>query len=210
MPGGTGGIGASGGAGNGGGAGKAGGGAGGNGGSGVTCGDVNVPLQGLSFDQNTNVWVPYHEGPPPLPIIVSASSLGITAETPPNIAHLGGDDNQYSGMFQTIMIPVGARTMTMTGYRWAETTESVLDPYDYMGIQMWEDALNPVTGTRVGTFIQSDNTMPTNGWVQFMGTISVAAYAGQTVDLDMWGDTDVSNITDFYVDSLSLTAFVCQ
>jgi hypothetical protein len=192
-------------------AGIAGGGVGGSAG-GTNCSTVSVPFASANFDQDTSSWIPYSGGAS-IPIIVAGASLGITADTAPNVAHLAGAHSlEYSGQFQPITIPAGAVTMTLTGFRQAITEE---DPdsetvYDDMAIQMWEDALNPVTGTGVGEFAYFSNLDPTNGWTMFTGTVAVSTYAGQTVDLDMWGFTDDTLITDFYLDSLALTALVCQ
>jgi expansin (peptidoglycan-binding protein) len=177
---------------------------------GTNCTTVPVPLASGNFDGDNSVWVPYSEGSA-IPINVTAESLGITADTDPNVAHLGGIDSVYAGQFQRITIPEGAVTMTLTGYRYIVSSE---DPkstnvYDDMAIQMWVDALDPTAG-RVGEFVYYTHMNPTNGWTMFMGTAAVSAYAGQAVDLDMWGFTDDSIITHFYIDSLALTALVCQ
>ena len=190
--------------------GSAGGGTGGIAG-GVNCNSVSVPLVSANFDQDTSVWIPYSDGSA-IPIIAAAPSLGITADTPPNVAHLAGAHSQYSGHFQSFTIPAGTLTLTMTGYRQVVTEE---DPksesvFDDMAIQMWEDALNPTTDTRVGEFAYYSNLDPTNGWTMFTSTVAVTAYAGQTVDLDMWGYSDDTLLTHFYIDSLALSALVCQ
>jgi hypothetical protein len=183
-------------------------GAGGSGG-GTNCSTVPMPLVGANFDQDTSAWITYSEGSA-LPIIVAGQSLGITAETPPNIAHLGGVDYVYAGQFQPITIPMGAVTLTLTGYRQADTEEDPgSDVYDVGAIQMYEDALDP-SSTLVGQFVDFTNQDVTNGWVQFTGNVAVSGYAGQTVDFDMWSELDTSNVTNFYVDSLVLTALVCQ
>jgi hypothetical protein len=104
------------------------------------------------------------------------------------------------------MIPPGTVTMTLTGYRLITTEEGTGD-WDYMGIQLWDDAVT-ATGL-VGTFVQFSNLNASPGWLSFMGTVSVGSRAGQSVDFDMWSEHDYSNVTDFNIDSLTLTAFVC-
>lgn len=191
-------------------AGSSGGGTGGSAG-GANCTTVGVPLASANFDGDNSVWIPYSDGSP-LPINVTGESLGIMADTAPNLAHLGGADYElYSGQFQRIMIPAGAVTMTLTGYRYVVTGEDTMseDVFDDMAIQMWVDALDPAAG-RVGEFAYFTHMQPTNGWTMFTGTAAVSAHAGQAVDLDMWAFTDSSVITHFYIDSLALTALVCQ
>ena len=87
------------------------------------------------------------------------------------------------------------------------TTETSTSIFDEMRIQVWEDAFNALGF--VGQFAAFSNANSSSGWVSFTGTVAVGTYAGQAVDLDMWGDMDVSNITDFYIDSMVMTAFVC-
>jgi hypothetical protein len=97
--------------------GSAGGGTGGStGGSagGMNCTTVPVPLASANFDGDNSVWIPYSDGSA-IPINVTGASLGITADTAPNVAHLAGADTQYSGQFQTITITVGAVTLTLAG-----------------------------------------------------------------------------------------------
>jgi len=76
--------------------------------------------------------------------------------------------------------------------------------------QMYEDALNPSQATYLGQFAYFTNLDSSSGWVAFTSnSLAVGSWAGQMVDLDMWAITDFSNITNFYFDNLSLTAFVC-
>jgi hypothetical protein len=194
-------------AGAGGSTGASGGGAGGEGG--VVCTTVDLALANANFDENTAAWTPYdtETGPPRL-IIVPTDTLGVTAESPPNVAHFGGVNDARAGMFQPIAIPEGAVTITLTGYRQITTEESASAPLDVLTIQLWEDA-DTTTGL-IGDFVVFSNENPTTGWAEFSGTVDVDAYAGETVEIDMWGETDGSLITEFYVDSLLVTAYVCE
>jgi hypothetical protein len=208
--GGSGGAGMAGGGAGGGGAGggSAGGGMGGSAGGG-TCTTVPVTLRGGNFDSDTSVWASYGE-PSARTIVVAGASVSLTPNTEPNLAHFGQVDDWYAGHFQRIAIPAGAVTMTLTGYRYITTLETTTaGDYDDLGIQMWDDAVNPTEPGRVGTFVQLSNLDATDSWVAFSGTIAVSSRAGRTVDFDMWGSNDESNVSNFYVDSLVLTAFVC-
>jgi len=175
----------------------------------MNCTTVPVAVESSYFDEDASAWLPYSDGAA-IPIIVTGESLGITAESPPNVAHLAGADDLYSGQFQPVTIPAGAVTLTLTGYRQAVTAEYPDGEYDKMGIQMWEDALNPTDDSLVADFVYYTNLNPTNGWTQFTSSAAVSAYAGQTVDFDMWSLTDSTVLTHFYIDSLALSALVCQ
>ena len=204
--GGVGGVGGAGGAG--GGMGGAGSGMGGAGGG--SCTTVTVPLRSPGFDSDTGAWVQYDDGmgPPTPPIILSGTSAGITAHSVPNVANLGGrDDIYYEGHYQTVTIPAGAVTLTLSGYRQVITEETGSTIYDRARLQMYEDALN-ATGF-MGEFAVFTNVDANSGWAFFTGSLAVGARAGQMVDLDMWAISDSTLITDLFVDSLTLTAFVC-
>ena len=169
---------------------------------------VDIPLTSPGFDADASTWTPYDEEAGAIrPIIVPATSVAITADSPPNVAHFAGVNDCRAGMFQSITIPDGALTMTLTGRRQVTTAETGSTPFDVLTIQLWEDA-QTTTGL-IGDFAVISNENPTTGWVDFTGTISVDTHAGEAVDLDFWAETDSSLITDFYVDSLTLTAFVC-
>ena len=188
-------------------AGASGGGAGGEGG--VACTTIDLALADANFDANAAGWTPYdtETGPPRL-IIVPADTVGVTAESPPNVAHFGGVDDASAGMFQPITLPEGAVTITLTSYVQITTEETASAPLDVLTIQLWEDA-DTTTGL-IGDFAVFSNENPTTGWVEFTGTVDVEAYAGETVEFDLWAETDGSLITEFYVDSLGVTAYACE
>ncbi|HEX6276318.1 MAG TPA: hypothetical protein VFZ53_24930 [Polyangiaceae bacterium] len=183
------------------------GGLGGFGGSGVTCTSVPVQLRNANFDSGTANWTHFVD-PEGTEIIVAGASLGVTPESAPNVAHFGGVDELYTEIFQSIQVPAGATTLTLTGYRHITTDEDVGGVYDLLSFQLYEDAFD--ANTLIDEFARVSNLNPTNGWVAFTYSVDVSAYAGQIIDLDMWSDTDSSYSTNFYVDSLALTARVCQ
>jgi hypothetical protein len=180
---------------------------GGDGGSGgETCTTVELPLGNAGFDTNATAWTLHDdETGPSRPIIVT---VGITAQSPPNVAHLGGVNAAAAGMFQPITLPDGAVSVTLTGYRRIATLESGSTPLDVLNIQLWEDA-RTATGL-IGDFAVLGNGDASNDWVDFTGTVDVDTHAGETLELDLWAETDSSLITEFYVDSLGLTAEVCR
>ena len=132
---------------------------------------------------------------------------GFTTDSQPNVAHFAGVNDARAGMFQSLTIPDGAVTMTLSGQRRITTQEAGSTPLDVLTIQLWEDA-DTTTGL-IGDFAVLSNADATGDWVEFIGTISVDGRSGETLDIDFWAETDSSLITDFYVDSLVLTAYVC-
>jgi hypothetical protein len=199
------GSGAAGGAGGGmGGSNNAGGGMGGSAGTGCTT--VPIALRGADFDSDTPVWASYGD-PSARTLIVTGASVGLTPPSAPNLAHFGQVNDWYAGHFQRIQVPVGAVTMTLTGSRYITTLETSGTDNDVMGIQLWDNAVT--AEGRIGTFVQFSNLDATNSWVEFNFSIAVSSRAGQMVDFDMWAENNLTSVTNFYVDSLVLTAFVC-
>jgi hypothetical protein len=188
-------------------AGNAGGGAGGSGG--MTCMTVTIPLVNGDFDDGASGWTQYDdEAGAVRPIIVAATSAGVTAESEPNVAHLGGVNDAAAGMFQAIAIPEGTVSMTLTGFRRATTQEASSAPIDVLTIQLYEDA-ETATGL-VGDFVVVSNEDATGDWVEFTGTVDVEAHGGHMLELDVYAETDGSLITEFFVDSLGGAVVVCR
>lgn len=184
------------------------GGAGDGGAGGTTCESVLVPLRSPGFDDDAAAWIPHDdEAGPSRPVIVSAASAGIAAETPPNVALLGGVNDAHAGMLQSIALPGGATSLTLTGYRRITTEELGPVALDGMSIDLWNDAKS--AGGFVGRFVSFGNDDATGDWVSFSASVDVSGSAGRSVELDLWAETDSSLITEFFVDSLSLSALVC-
>ena len=170
---------------------------------------VSVPLQSAGFDADTAAWIPHDdEDGPSRPVIVSATSVGVVAETSPNVAHFGGVNDGRAGLFQPIAIPEGAVSLTVTGYRWITTEELGPVALDAMTVELWEDAVSPAG--LIGQFVSFGNDDASSEWVPFSGSVDVSGEGGRTVELDLWAETDLSLITEFFVDSLSLSALVCS
>jgi hypothetical protein len=195
--------------------GNGGGGVGGNAGNaeggsgGMTCTTVPIPLLNSNFDDGATGWTQYDdEAGAVRPIIVAATSVGVTADSEPNVAHLGGVNDAAAGMFQAIAIPEGAASMTLTGYRRATTQEASSAPIDVLTIQLYDDAAT-ATGL-VGDFVVVSNEDATGDWVEFTGTVDVEAHGGHMLELDVYAETDGSLLTEFYVDSLGGVVTVCE
>jgi hypothetical protein len=195
--------------------GNAGGGTAGNAGSedggsgGTTCTTVTLPLVNGDFDDGTSGWTQHDdEAGAVRPIIVSAASVGITAESEPNVAYLGGVNDAAAGMFQAIAIPEGAVSVTLTGYGRVVTQEASSAPIDVLTIQLYEDAETAMG--LVGDLVVVSNEDATDDWVEFTGTIDVEAHGGRMLELDVYAETDGSLLTECFVDSLGGAVVVCR
>ena len=95
---------------------------------------------------------------------------------------------------QQLTIPSNANLR----YWWYMTSsEGSTTAYDYLRVQVYS-----MSGTLLGTLRTWSNTSRRNAWSQ--DTLSLAAYAGQTVVLRFTTTTNSSNPTNFFVDDVSV------
>ncbi len=106
----------------------------------------------------------------------------------------GGYNNAVEYIYQSVTVPTNGTLR----YWWRmETSETSATRYDWMEVRLYNNA-----GTYLTTLRTWDNRSAKNVWTQ--DTISLAAYAGQTVRVTFWTDTDGSLATSFFVDDVSL------
>jgi hypothetical protein len=93
---------------------------------------------------------------------------------------------------QTITVPSGANLT----YWWdMASNEGTSTPYDRLRVQLYA-----TSGTLLATLRSWDNTSTRNAWSQ--DTLSLAAYAGQTVTVRFVATTDASLVTRFFLDDI--------
>lgn len=126
--------------------------------------------------------------------------FGGTTVLTPNQAHsgsysawLGGRNNAYDWMYQTVSIPAD-RSATLS-YWWYMHTDEPTHPWDFLYVKM----RGPFY-TRLVEIIHDGSTP--DRWVQ--SSFDVSEFAGQTVDVLFEADTDNWYITSFYIDDVSL------
>lgn len=105
-------------------------------------------------------------------------------------AWLGGANNETAQLSQTITVPSGATLY----YRYRITSTDSCN-YDYAYVRVGTTTL------RTHNLCSSTQT---SGYVQ--GSVSLSAYAGQTVSLNFRVTTDVSYSSSFYLDNVGYTA----
>ncbi len=117
-------------------------------------------------------------------------------------AWLGGYDNGTDTMYQEVTIPAGAtQAMLRFWYRIITTEGETPTAYDTMKVAID----SATTGERLATLATLSNANQTSGWVQSQ-QYDVSAFAGQTVRLVFTATMDISSITNFFVDDITLTA----
>jgi hypothetical protein len=186
-----------------GGAGGAGGGAGGAGG-GNPC---MVPLlTNSSFDQGNTGWASV---PADRPMIARAedvaatTGLPIQAFTAPYIAWLGYDlVSTEMTLRQTFTIPADATALVVAGYRQIRTDEGgCACDYGYVDVTVGTEQM---AGLRSWSALDAGT-----GWSYFTDTISLPPGPAQTGAVQLRAVMDDGVATNFFFDSVSVTAVRC-
>ena len=112
-------------------------------------------------------------------------------------AWLGGGNDADDDLYQEITIPSGITTAELS-FWWYVQTQEQAHPNDFLSVTVRDTSNNILVV--LTTF---NDGSPELVWVQ--STHNVAAYAGQTVRIGFHATTDVSNLTSFFIDDVSLT-----
>jgi hypothetical protein len=117
-------------------------------------------------------------------------------------AWLGGYDSGTDTMYQEVTIPAGAtQALLQFWYRITSQEGTTSSVFDTMTVAI----ANATTGARLATLATFSNVNQTSGWVQSQ-QYNVSAFAGQTVRLVFTATMDISNVTNFFVDDITLSA----
>jgi hypothetical protein len=115
-------------------------------------------------------------------------------------AYLAGVNNADDRVSQQVTLPSG--TITLRAW-WYLATAETAGAFDHMTV-----ALLRSDGTWLADLTTVDNTAPVGVWDEIV--IDLSSYAGRTVVLRFTGCTDDSNISDFYLDDVSVIACVAD
>mgnify|MGYP006287679613 CR=1 FL=1 len=107
-------------------------------------------------------------------------------------AWLGGDEDELSYIEQPVTVPVGKPYLVY----WHAIASEDLCGYDYGGVVI-DDA------DEVDRYDLCDDEV-TDGWVSHV--VDLSAYAGQSVSLRIWSETDSSFTSNLFVDDVSFQA----
>ncbi|MCB0078295.1 MAG: S8 family peptidase [Anaerolineales bacterium] len=109
-------------------------------------------------------------------------------------AWLAGYNNAVDYIYQSVTIPSNG---TLSYYWRMETNETSTRAYDWMDVRLYNSS-----GQYVTTLRRWDNGDAKNTWSY--DSINLASYAGQTMYVVFWADTDWSLPTSFFVDDVAL------
>jgi hypothetical protein len=138
-------------------------------------------------------------------VITPDSALtSIKSQSPSYVAWLGGYANAQDDIHQTVSIPAGVSSISLTFYYaifTAENTSSgafdMLDVYTY--------TVADGTFSPVATF---SNLNATTTWQRFSITLP-SSLAGQKVEIGFQATTDLTKNTNFFIDTVSLDVAGC-
>jgi hypothetical protein len=132
-------------------------------------------------------------------IITSDTALtSLKAQTPSNLAWLGGYANAQDDLSQLVTIPAGATAITLTFYYAIATQETTAGAFDTMDVYTYDTA-----AAKYVVLATFNDNMPTSTWTRFSISLPLSL-AGRAIQLGFRTATDVNKNTNFFVDSVSL------
>ncbi len=119
------------------------------------------------------------------------------------VAWFGGYNNANDRLAQTFTVPSGCTTLKIVVHLNLYTAETLNQPYDRLYA-----SLQPVNGVTNPEVVVADNTddCPTCAWARYTYVYNQIPNPGQPLRLYFRGTTDVSNITNFRLDLVSIEA----
>jgi len=160
-------------------------------------------LANPSFDDPDLIW-----DNPGIHIVYLANGSGaintpdVVAQSPTNLAWFGGLNREDDRLSQSVTIPAGAASVTLSFYYAIITDETGAAEND-----VFEAAMVSAGGEVTPLAHLGDNNA-TDTWILFKAAVPAALF-GQTVTLELHGSTNATQITSFYIDTVSLTAVAC-
>ncbi|HYN90216.1 MAG TPA: S8 family peptidase [Ardenticatenaceae bacterium] len=110
-------------------------------------------------------------------------------------AWLGGYNSATEQVYQRVTVPANG----VLSYYWRmETSEAGSTVYDYMDVRLYDGS----TGSFITTLRRWSNASTKNTWS--LDSLSLAGYAGRSVNVIFYVRTDSSLATSFFVDDTSL------
>lgn len=137
------------------------------------------------------------------PIITADGSL---IQSAPNKAWMGGLEAtpNTDQLYQDVMVPAGTTMLSITGYYQIRSGDIPFLPIDFIDVE-----LRSTTGTLLESVLALDNTDATTQWTPISKTFAMP-HAGTMVRLHVSTDSDATDATSFFLDSLALTSTKCQ
>jgi hypothetical protein len=139
------------------------------------------------------------------------TSDGVTAQTMPYKVWLGGfvatNIGSYATdiVYQDVVVPANTTKLELTGFYIVGTQETTTtSAYDTGNFDLLQTNGTPIEGI----LALSNLSVTGSAWVP-VDHVFASGVAGQTVRLRMTSSNDFSNVTNFFLDTLSLKATHC-
>lgn len=162
-------------------------------------------LSNANFDLGSGGgWVENGAG---YPIVLSPSDptypLPVTPQSGNYAAWMGGVDSATRAIYQDVAVPADATNATLTGYLYIATAET-------SGVwDTWTATIRNTGGSVLQTLASLSNSDANDAWTSFSYPIN-ASIAGQTIRVYFENTNDITNNTNFFVDTLLLNVTSCQ
>src|SRR5262245_60366228 len=127
----------------------------------------------------------------------------VVEDTAPNLLWLAGVNDCVDRAIQDVNVPADTTMLVLTG-KIQVRKRTLADDQDIARIQ-----LRTTSDTVVQELIHWDGVTQLTAWTPFSATIP-GGHAGQAIRISVESTTDDNTLTDFYFDSLALTATVCR
>lgn len=136
---------------------------------------------------------------------------GFAPQSAPNKAWMGGFTGAEKGtasvtdvLYQDVTVPAGTTSLVVTMQYVVGTQETGTTVYD----RGYVDLLK-TDGTPLESVIQLTNATTNSAWAPLSKTFT-GNYSGQTVRLRFTSTNDIDGVTNFFFDTVALTATYCQ
>ncbi|HEY5453461.1 MAG TPA: hypothetical protein VIQ54_32125, partial [Polyangia bacterium] len=135
--------------------------------------------------------------------IIASPPSGLLAHTAPFIAWEGGYEDAADDLYQTLTIPAGATSITYSFYYYVATQETAPVVYDAMDAYIYDSVTQ-----QASVLVELSNVTATTAWTLFSVQLPLNL-AGRPLDFGFAAITDYDFNTNFFVDTVSLTAAAC-
>ena len=117
-------------------------------------------------------------------------------------AYLAGVNDASDRISQQVALPLAPTALTLDAW-WYLATAETAGSFDTLTVSLLR-----ADGTWLATLVTVDNTAPVGLWDELV--FDLTPYAGQTVIIRLEAHTDANNISDFYLDDISLMACAAE
>ena len=113
-------------------------------------------------------------------------------------AHLAGVNNANDTLATTIQLPADKAALNLS-FWWQVVSEEENGDFDGLSVLVADS-----TGKTLKSLVTLGSANATGNWQQ--STLDLSEFAGKSVQLKFWAQTDATLVTDFYIDDVAVTA----